>query len=56
MAMFTSGVSHSLRDIRGAQEASARLGRQLMSGKKLEALPGSIMDEVLAKLATIFES
>ena len=35
MAMFTSGVSHSLRDVHSADETTTRLGRQLMTGKKI---------------------
>lgn len=33
--MFTSGVSRSLRDVHRADETTARLGRELMTGKKL---------------------
>src|SRR5690242_9136792 len=36
MSMFTSGVSRSLRDMHRADDATARLARQLMTGRKLE--------------------
>src|SRR6476469_7039233 len=36
MSMFTGPVTRSLRDVRSADEASTRLGRQLMTGRKLE--------------------
>src|SRR5438045_3541682 len=37
MAMFSSGVTRSLRDASRAEEAAARLGRQLMTGQKIQA-------------------
>ena len=36
MSMFTGPVTRALRDVRSADEASTRLGRQLMTGRKLE--------------------
>lgn len=36
MSIFTSGVSRTLRDVHSADDSTARLGRELMTGKKLE--------------------
>jgi flagellin-like hook-associated protein FlgL len=37
MSMFTGGVTNCLRDVRRADETAARIGRQLTTGKKLNA-------------------